>query len=358
MADDRGERTEAPTPRRRQEAREQGQVARSQDLPAAVLLLGTVVALHVLAPHILDTLLETYTFLLGNDAARPQEVTQLLPLVLKSVALVTLPILLLGVVFVVVANLAQVGWTVSTEPLVPDLNRLNPVSGLGKLFDLQALVRLGMGILKMFVVAAVAVLTIWQVRHGVLNSAHLGVGAMLGYSGQIVYTLCLRLAIALLILAVIDYAWQRWKHEQDLKMTKEEIKEEFRRMEGDPMVKHRRRQVQQQLAQQRMRYDVPKADVVITNPTELAIAIKYDADTMAAPRVVAKGQGYMAAMIRQIAAEHGVPIVERKPLARALYKIVEVGEEIPREFYKAIAEVLAYVYEITQRGYRRRPISA
>jgi flagellar biosynthetic protein FlhB len=164
--------------------------------------------------------------------------------------------------------------------------------------------------------------------------------------------------VAVLVLAIIDYAWQRWKHEQDLKMTKQEIKEEFRRMEGDPMLKQRRRQVQQQLAQQRMRYDVPKADVIITNPTELAIAIKYDADAMAAPRVVAKGQGYMAAMIRQIAAEHGVPIVERKPLARALYKTVEVGQEIPREFYKAIAEVLAYVYEITQRGYRRRPISA
>jgi flagellar biosynthetic protein FlhB len=128
-------------------------------------------------------------------------------------------------------------------------------------------------------------------------------------------------------------------------------------MEGDPMIKHRRRQVQQQLAMQRMRYDVPKADVVITNPTELAIAIRYDAETMDAPRVVAKGQGYMAEMIRRIAAEHGVPIVERRPLAQALYRAVEVGQEIPREFYGAIAEVLAYVYEIAQRGYRGRPIT-
>jgi flagellar biosynthetic protein FlhB len=358
MADDRGERTETPTPQRRQEAREKGQVARSQDLPAAVLLLGIVVSLHALAPHILDTLLETYRFLLGSDAARPDEVTQLLPFAIRSLAMVTLPILLLGAVFVVVANLAQVGWTVSTQPLVPDLNRINPVKGFAKLFDMQALIRLVLGILKMVAVAAIAVLTIWQTRHGILNSANLGIGALLGYSGGVIYMLCLRLAVAVLILGIIDYVWQRWKHEQDLKMTKQEIKEEFRRMEGDPMLKQRRRQVQQQLAQQRMRYDVPKADVVITNPTELAIAIKYDADAMAAPRVVAKGQGYMAAMIRQIAAEHGVPIVERKPLARALYNTVEVGQEIPREFYKAIAEVLAYVYEITQRGYRRRPISA
>ncbi len=358
MADDRGERTEAPTPRRRQEAREQGQVARSQDLPAAVLLLGCVVALNVLGPHILSTLLETYSSLLGSGAARPEEVTRLLPMVLKSMAMVTLPILLLAVVFVTAANLAQVGWLVSAQPLMPDLNRLNPINGLQKLLDLQALVRLGLGIAKMAAVAVVAGLTLWQVRHGILYSAHLGAGALLGYSGQIIYTLCLRLAVALLVLAIIDYAWQRWQHEQDLKMSKEEVKEEFRRMEGDPMIKHRRRQVQQQLARQRMRYDVPKADVVITNPTELAIAIRYEAETMSAPRVVAKGQGYMAAMIRQIASEHGIPIIERKPLARALYKTVEVGQEIPREFYQAIAEVLAYVYDITQRGSRRRPISA
>lgn len=357
MADDRGEKTEAPTPRRRQEAREQGQVARSQDLPSAVLLLGTVVSLRVLAPHILSTLLETYTSLLGSDAAKSQEVIQLLPLVLKSMAMVTLPILLLGVFFVTAANLAQVGWMISTDPLMPDINRLNPVTGFSRLFDMKAVVRLGLGILKMAAVAIIAVVTVWQMRHGIIYSAHMGVGVLMSYSGGVIYTLCLRLALALLVLAIADYAWQRWQHEQDLKMTKEETKEEFRRMEGDPMLKHRRRQIQQQLAMQRMRYDVPKADVVITNPTELAIAIKYDADKMAAPRVVAKGQGYMAAMIRQVAAEHGVPIVERKPLAQAIFKTVEVGEEIPREFYKAIAEVLAYVYEITQRGYRRRSIT-
>ncbi len=246
MPDERGERTEAPDPRRRQEAREKGQVARSQDLPAAVLLLGCVVALHALGPHILNTLLQTYATLLGSDAARPQEVIQLLPMVMKSIAMATLPILLLGVLFVTVANLAQVGWILSTDPLMPDVNRLNPVNGLMKLMDLQALVRLGMGAAKMALVAAVAAGTLWQMRHGILYSAHLGVGALLGYSGEIIYTLCLRLAVALLVLAIIDYAWQRWQHEQDLKMSKEEVKEEFRRMEGDPMIKHRRRQVQQQ----------------------------------------------------------------------------------------------------------------
>jgi len=333
-------------------------VARSQDLPAAVLLLGTVVALRALAPHILNSLLATYSTLLGSDAARPNEVIQLGPVVLKSVVMIAAPVLLLGVAFVVAANLAQVGWVVSAEPLKPDLNRLNPVTGLGRLFDMQAMVRLGLGIAKMGAVGAVAALTIWQVRRGLICTLGLSAGPLLSVSGEIVYTMCLRLAIVLLVLAICDYGWQRWQYEQDLKMSREEIKEEFRRMEGDPMIKHRRRQVQQQLAMQRMRYDVPKADVVITNPTELAIAIRYDAETMSAPRVVAKGQGYMAEMIRRIAVEHGVPIVERRPLAQALYRSVEIGQEIPREFYGAIAEVLAYVYEIARRGYQRRPIKA
>ncbi len=358
MADDRGERTETPTPKRRQEAREKGQVARSQDLPAAVMLLGIVVLLRYLTPHIIDTLLQTYQALLGSDAARPHEVVELFGLVVRAMAMIALPILLLGALLVTAANLAQVGWLVSSEPLKPDLKRINPVSGLKKLFDMQALVRLGMGIAKMTAVAAIGSFTLWQMHAGIIYSARLGVGELAAYTGQVLYTMCLRLAVALLVLGIIDYAWQRWKHEQDLKMSKEEVKEEYRRMEGDPMLKQRRRQIQQQLAVQRMRYDVPKADVVITNPTELAIAIKYDPDTMSVPRVLAKGQGYMAAMIRQIAAEHGIPIVERKPLAQAIYKTVEVGQEIPREFYKAIAEVLAYVYEITRRGYRRRPISA
>ncbi len=218
--------------------------------------------------------------------------------------------------------------------------------------------RLGLGILKMAGVAAVAAITLWHMQAGILYAASLGTRPLVAYTGEVLYTLCFRLGLVLLVLAIVDYVWQRYRFEQDLKMTKEEVKEEYRRMEGDPHVKQRRRQVQVQTAMHRMRYDVPQADVVITNPTHLAIAIKYDPETMSAPKVLAKGEGYMAEMIRQIAAEHGIPLIERKPLARALYKTVEVGEEIPKEFYKALAEVLAYVYEISRRGYRRKPVSA
>lgn len=310
--------------------------------------------MKVLAPRIFTSLLSIYQTQLGTAVAQPRPVCELCLQSLKGVGWIVGPLLLLGAFFVTVANVVQVGWSVSLKPLAPDIARLNPVSGLAKLFDMQALVRMGMGVVKMAAAAAVAALTLWQMHEAILSTAALGIPQLVACTGEVVYTLCLRLAIVLLILGIIDYAWQRYRFEQDLKMTKEEIKEEFRRMEGDPIIKQRRRQVQMQLLQQRMRYDVPKADVVITNPTHLAIAIKYDADTMSAPRVLAKGQDYMAQMIRQIAMEHGIPILERKPLAQALYKAVDVGQEIPKEFYKAIAEVLAYVYELSGRGFRRK----
>ena len=164
------------------------------------------------------------------------------------------------------------------------------------------------------------------------------------------FELCMQLSAALLVLALLDLAWQRYRHERDLRMTKEEVKDEMRSMEGDPAVKRRRRQLQLQLAMQRLQRDVPTADVVVTNPTHVAVAIGYDVETMAAPKVVAKGADHIAIRIRQIAAQHGIPIVERKPLARALFEAVDVGQYIPEKFYKAIAEILAYVYELTGRS--------
>jgi flagellar biosynthetic protein FlhB len=171
---------------------------------------------------------------------------------------------------------------------------------------------------------------------------------------ELVYAVGLKIGIALLVLAVIDFGLQKWKHEKDLRMTKQEVKDEMRSMEGDPKIKQRRRQVAMQIAGKRLKKDVPTADVVVTNPTEYAVALKYDGAGATAPRVIAKGQGQMALRIRQIAIEAGVPILERKPLARALYKLVEVGQEIPEQFYSAVAEILAYVYELT--GKRKKEV--
>ena len=180
-------------------------------------------------------------------------------------------------------------------------------------------------------------------------------------AATLVFKLGMRAAAALVILALLDFAWQKYKHEQDLRMTKEEVKDELRRMEGDPKLKSRRRQVQLQLAVQRLRKDIPAADVVVTNPTHVAVAIQYDNETMVAPRLVAKGADYLALRIRQIAAEYGIPIVQRAPVARALYADVDVGEYIPERFYRAVAEILAYVYELAgtaPRGVRREPAGA
>jgi flagellar biosynthetic protein FlhB len=188
------------------------------------------------------------------------------------------------------------------------------------------------------------------------NLPHLSV---VGVGAELFFTLGLRLALVLLFLAILDFGYQRYKTTQELKMTKEEVKDELRSMEGDPKLRQRRRQIQMEMTLQRIRTAVPKADVVITNPTEFAVAIQYDAETMLAPKVTAKGADHMARRIRELAIEHGVPIVERKPLAQALYRTVDVGQEIPAQFYKAIAEILAYVYELSGKSYGvRRPVGA
>jgi flagellar biosynthetic protein FlhB len=187
----------------------------------------------------------------------------------------------------------------------------------------------------------------------ILKAQELSFTQIFVLAGSILYSIAIRIGLVLLILAIIDYAYQRWRNERQLKMTKQEVKDEMRRMEGDPQIKQRRRQIAMHAARERMKKDVPTADVVVTNPTEFAVALKYDAAAMHAPRVVAKGQGLMAQRIREIAIAHGVPILERKPLARALFKLCEVGQEIPEDFYSAVAEILAYVYELT--GKSRRP---
>lgn len=352
MADDKGEKTEDPTPRRREEARQEGQIAKSQDLAAAVTLLGGMIALNVLGTDILKKLLNGLAFFFGHgDRVMPtsDQFTELVVMAGKLVSGIVLPIMAALVVLSIIVNLIQTGLLLTLKPLEPKLEKLDPISGAKRLVSLRSFVRLLMSIGKMVIVAGVAYLTVSSQLKQIVYAMGLDHWAIFGLAANLVFTLAVRLGLVLLILAILDYIYQRYRHEQDLKMTKEEVKEEMRRMEGDPVVKQRQRRVQQQLAQQRMREAVPQADVVVTNPTELAIAIKYDAESMAAPKVVAKGADLMATRIRRIAIEHGVPIVERKPLAQALYRTVEIGDEVPPQFYKAIAEILAYVYELTGR---------
>lgn len=357
MADNAGERTEAPTPRRRTEAREKGQVARSSDLSSALLLLGGMVGLRVFGVSSMTSLIELMRANLDiqqSAANRTVDLSEIVPSLAMIVLAAAGPFLLMLVLIALASNLLQVGAIFTTHPLMPQLERLNPINGLGRLFNVRTLVQLGMNLLKLAVVSIVAWIAIRQRMGDIMLAMAIDGWTQIGLLSDVLYDVGFKLAFVLVIIALLDFAWQRLKLEKDLRMTRQEVKEEMRRMDGDPIIKQRRRKMQLAAAMQRIRKTVPEADVVVTNPTELAIAIKYDVDSMAAPRVVAKGADYLAKKIREIAALHGVPIVERKPLAQALYKTVDVGQEVPEQFYKAIAEILAYVYQLSGKKMKSR----
>lgn len=357
MSEDAGDKTEAPTARRRTEAREQGNIARSTDLTSAALLLAMMFMFHFFGENLVAAMKTLMTEAMSASEMSNFSGLGLFAVFGHSVWLVfrAMAPLLAGILFVaVVANLCQVGFFVSTQRLQPNLGALNPFRGLSRLFSGgQGGMQLVMTLAKMVLVGLAGYSAVHGRLAQIVGVQQLDFGQIFSLGTSVIYSICLRVGLILLILAVIDYFWQRYRIEKSLKMTKQEVKEEMRRMDGDPHIKQRRRQIQLQKAVNRLKSAVPKADVVVTNPTEFAIALQYDSATMHAPKVVAKGRGYMAMRIRELAIEHGVPILERKPLARALYKLVEVGQYIPEEFYSTVAEILAYVYELT--GKIKRP---
>jgi flagellar biosynthetic protein FlhB len=356
MAEDQENKTEPATPRRRQEARESGQIARSQDLTAALLLVVGLLVLHATARTMIDALTSVLTSMLGNNSLDNAH-----DLIDSSIRINGPQILrALGPLMITVAGAAvlvvgmQVGFHINLKPLMPNLAKLNPMQGLGRLFAGQNFMQLAMNLAKTTVIALIAWNEVNTQMPMILSLSGVPFPANFAAAAEIIYNLAWRLAMALFLLAAADWIYQKWKFERDIRMSKQEIKDEAKRMEGDQAIKGRRRQMARKMIMQRIHRDVPKADVVVTNPTELAIALRYDPDTMAAPRVVAKGAGFLAARIRQVAIQNGVPIMERKPLAQALYKTVDVGQDVPAEFYQSIAEILAYVYELAGRGLRRK----
>jgi flagellar biosynthesis protein FlhB len=362
MADDFGDKTEAPTPRRRNEAREQGNIARSPDLTSAVLLLAVLVLLDWYGPGLIGALKSLMAEMLSGETFRDIGTEGALANVMLAIRVVAgaMAPLLIGLMIVaVLVNVMQVGLFFNMERLQPKLSSLNPTKGLSRIFSgRDGLVKLAMSAVKLLLVTFVSYTAIRSKMPLIIATEQLGFLQIFSLGASVVYSIALRIGAILLILAIVDYAWQKWNHEQKLKMTKQEIKDEMKRMEGDPQIKSRRRQIAVQRVMQGIRKNVPTADVVVTNPTEFAVALKYDADTMNAPKVVAKGTDHMAMTIRQIAIEHGIPILERPPLARALYRLVDVGQEIPEQLYSVVAEILAYVYELSGKVSRRREYAA
>ncbi len=347
MADQ--EKTEEATQHRREQARQKGQIPKSQDLVSAVMLAVALGALMYLGRDLIDFLGQFARDELGTvPPLNPSELwaTHHSAAAFWRLAMVMLPVLLTLFIAGIVINMAQTGVMFLPEKLGFDWNRINPMSGFQRLFSLTNLMKLIFGIGKVGIVSIVAGVTIWFEMDAILGLSALSTIEVASYLLDTALWTSMKIAICLVILALLDYGYQLWKSEQDLMMTKEEIREEVKTMQGDPQVAARRRQVARQLAMSRMASDVPSADVVVTNPTELAIALKYDPYEMSAPVVVAKGAGSVAQRIRRLALENNVPVVERKELARSLYAEAEIGQPIPAERYAAVAEVLRYVYDL------------
>jgi flagellar biosynthesis protein FlhB len=352
--DDR-DRTESPTQKRLDDARAKGQVPRSRDLGAAAVVLTGGIGLNSLGSLTGGRLLAIMRNGLSFAREDALDGARML-LQFEHAALMGLiaaaPMLGLLLTAAVLAPLAIGGWTFSGQALVPDFSRLDPVSGFGRVFSIRGLIELLKSLARFVVVALVATVLLWKQFHSFSGLGTEPTRAAIGHALSLVGTALIALGGALAAIAVVDVPLAIWQHHKSLRMSREEIREEYKDTEGSPEIKSRVRRAQQAIARKRMMQEVPKADVVITNPTHYAVALKYDEQHMRAPVVVAKGRDLIAVRIREIAAEHKVALVEAPPLARALHAGCELGDEIPARLYAAVAKILVYVYEL--RTARRR----
>lgn len=344
------ERTEPATPKKREKVRSEGRVCVSKDLTAATEILTGLLGLLMLGPFTCGILMGLITFMIrfmGDEALmRDGWVAFVSWEAIKDFFFSWLPLGCLVAIFSAAVIICQVGLTMTGEPFKPNFDRLNPISGMKKIISLRSIVELLKGLLKATLFAIVIYVAIRDYLPFSSKTMQMPLAIGSAAFWDMLWTLAMRLAMMLLVMALVDYLYQKWEFERSIRMSKQEIKEEYKQMEGDPQVKSKIRQKQRELAKKRMMADVPKADVVITNPTTLAIALSYDRELMGAPQVVAKGMGFVARRIRELALAAGVPVIEDKPLAWALFQGVEIGEEIPEDLYRGVAEILAMVYRL------------
>jgi len=341
-------RTEKPTPKRREDARKKGQIARRPELAAAIGFLAALLMLRMLSEHILQniTVFMTGTMLKASSdfTLTPLVATDLLMSAFARLAVLSLPIIAAILVATIASNFAQGGLSFTPEALKPKGDRFNPIKNLQNALGMNGAVQFAKGVLVVGVLTAVCYGTMRQAMGESPSLVGAPAPHILMTVGDLLYRLGLRAGMVVLAVAILDYAYGWYRHEKSLKMTKQEIKDEYRQQEGDPMVKGQRRRMARTMLQRHIATEVPKADVVVTNPTHFAVALRYDHEHHAAPIVVAKGADDMAKRIREIARANNVLIVENPPLARSLYRTVEIGRVIPAELFRAVAELLAYVY--------------
>ena len=347
------EKTEKATPKRREDARKKGQIARGPELPAALSFLGALFALKLISADIF----ERVGFAIRDSAYKafafkPLTDTDLHIMFLdaaKLFALLSMPAMLVGFAAVLAGNFAQGGLSLNGGALMPKPDKFNPAKNIKKIFGLDSVFNLGKSLLKFVVIASVAYGVLSPLIENAPKFIHAPLATVAMQLGGTLYTLAFRCGLVLVVLAAADYGYAWYKHEKSLRMSKQDIRDEFKQQEGDPMIKGQRRRAARALAQKRSIADVPTATVVITNPTHFAIALRYDRDTDAAPVMVAKGADVLAAKIRELAKDNDIPMIENPPLARALYRSVEPNQIIPVEFFAAVAEILAYVFRLKER---------
>ena len=351
-----GEKTEPATQKKLDDARKEGQVAKSKEIVNAAFLVGVFYMLQftigTIGEGLIDTFNENYSIIpnyVNRESMTISTATKVFENAMWDILLICAPILLVTVFIAFFGDFVQVRWRPTAKPIIPKFNRISPVSGFKRIFSAQSLINL----LKSMAIVAICLYIIYDEIvdnfNGIVNIYEISLEAALVFAGEMVFGVATKISLLYLIIGVIDLIYQRRKFNEDMKMTKQEVKDEFKNTEGNPTIKQQQRRRMREASQRRMMQKLPEADVVITNPTHFAVAIKYDLSIADAPVVLAKGEDYLAMKIKEIARENDVEIVENKPLARALYASVDVGEKIPQELYQAVAEVLAFVYGVKNR---------
>ncbi len=346
------EKTEKATPKKREESRKKGQVAKSSDLPGALILLFVFASFLMLGGYYQNNILLLFRSLFQDWLlleVTPENVMGLFLNVILKVVWILLPIFAIILVIGVVGNVVQFGFLLTGEPLKVQLKKLNPIEGFKRIFSVRSLVEFLKSILKVLIIGILVYSAITKEWDHILILSSQPAEHIFSFTAGMTINLGIQIGAVLAVLAFADFLYQRYEHEKSIKMSKQDIKDEYKKSEGDPIIKGRIKERQRKMALQRMMQEVPKADVVITNPTHFAIALKYDAANMEAPTIIAKGMDHVALRIREVAKEHGVITMENKPLARALYEQAEIGDVIPPDLFQAVAEVLAYVYKMKGR---------
>jgi len=347
--DNAQEKTEQATPKKRKDAREKGQVVQSREVPSVLILLSVLGAFYFSGSGMIRGMtgfMGGFFQNVSNFSVQADSMQTLLLAAAEKTFMMVLPVFAVVVVAGLAANLLQVGFHLTGEPLKPKLSKLNPLKGVKKLISLKSLTELIKSVLKIVIIGGIALLVLNKETASIPSLLQMGVGDILAFVGRVAQKIAFYVCLVLIVVSFADYLYQRWQFEEDLKMSKQEVKEEFKQREGDPMIRARIRRIQTEMARHRMMEAVPEADVIITNPTHFAVALKYDPGEMYAPKVIAKGAGFIAQRIKEIAGEADIPIIENKPLAQTIFRSVDIDHYIPADLYRAVAEILAYVYNL------------